>query len=647
MYFSDTTPLINLPVFALGAVLYAMLLYMVLRYPVRVQDNSDPASDDIRFDFLLIATGVLGLIWNLGGLIEWLNIDFFETERNPFFTALQYAALGFLPAAVVHSVFHKPTGDVDEGKAKGPAAVKLIAYCLSVAAAVLHFYSAIAVNVAPSSLALRLLTFGYLIILAVLFLSTLRQSIQRKAVWATALAVFAVSALHLSQPHDIESFWPTELLGHHASLPLALAILYQDFRFAFADLLLRRLLSVVMIVAIAAASYWTLVSILYQNQSVSVSLDSKFIAAILTLWVATALVYPFVSKLSGWLVDRVILRRVNYQELKVAILKSMSSSETVDSLLKTVCAELQIALTANRAYSKLSLFPRPALQEPSVFSTKSGAEILIPTTDQPNFKIVLENFMGGRRLLSDELEMLKDVAIQAARRIDALRVTHERCEQELREQEFSKLTTEAELRALRAQVNPHFLFNALTTISYLINIAPDKANATLMRLTKLLRGVLRSTDEFLSLGDEISLIESYLEIERARFEERLIVTLEVPEELMLLQIPTLLLQPLVENSIKHGITPKKEGGEIKLVAAEIAGELVIEVSDTGAGVDMEELSKRRLKRIGMNNVEERLKLYFDDQASLSVSSRIEGGTKVKIKIKMDRLVALPQRKAAA
>src|SRR5213592_1423131 len=97
----------------------------------------------------------------------------------------------------------------------------------------------------------------------------------------------------------------------------------------------------------------------------------------------------------------------------------------------------------------------------------------------------------------------------------------ERYQRDIQEQEMRKLAAEAELRALRAQLNPHFLFNALTTIGYLIQTAPEKAVETLMRLTQLLRGVLRSTGEFSTLGDEIKLIESYLEIERARFEERL------------------------------------------------------------------------------------------------------------------------------
>ncbi len=226
-------------------------------------------------------------------------------------------------------------------------------------------------------------------------------------------------------------------------------------------------------------------------------------------------------------------------------------------------------------------------------------------------------------------------------------MTHERCEQELREQEFSKLAAEAELRALRAQINPHFLFNALTTISYLINTAPEKANATLMRLTKLLRGVLRSTDEFLTLGDEIAIIESYLEIERARFEERLTIEINIAPELLSIRVPSLILQPIVENAVKHGITPKKAGGSVRIEAARRGGNLILKVSDTGAGVSESELRQRREQRIGLNNVEGRLRLYFNEAASLTVDSRIGQGTSVKIKIGLDRIAPILSRRTIA
>jgi two-component system LytT family sensor kinase len=237
--------------------------------------------------------------------------------------------------------------------------------------------------------------------------------------------------------------------------------------------------------------------------------------------------------------------------------------------------------------------------------------------------------------------MLESIAVMVARRIDALRVTHERCEQNLREQEINKLATEAQLRALRAQVNPHFLFNALTTIGHLIQTAPDRALETLMKLTSLLRGVLRTEGEFVTLEEELKLIASYLDIERARFEERLRVSIEVPEELLSKRLPSLLVQPLVENAIKHGIAPSRFGGELSICARieqsfddqSPDGEILnISVIDTGVGASEIELARGRKRGFGLSNIEERLRFYGGKSASLRIRSTPGAGTVVELRV---------------
>src|SRR4029077_4183943 len=127
-------------------------------------------------------------------------------------------------------------------------------------------------------------------------------------------------------------------------------------------------------------------------------------------------------------------------------------------------------------------------------------------------------------------------------------------EHEIRDQEIEKLATEADLRTLRAQANPHFLFNALTPIDHVIQTAPPCALDTLLRLTSLLRAVLRSEGEYTTLGREMDMVAAYLDIERARFEWRLQTTLDVPPELLSLRVPPLVLQPIVENAVKHGVS---------------------------------------------------------------------------------------------
>lgn len=632
------SPLINLIGFVLGAALYAMLLFMAARHPVRAFSQNTETTEKLTIDYLLLAAAILGLLWNTGGLVEILYRGFVNSASSPLLIATAYTALGFLPAVIVHSAWHAAGGEGENESNSKTQILTGAAYLLSGVAGVWHFEKAFLFLSAPSISALRILTAGYLMLLVLLFLFAWRQTIERKAVWGTALAVFAVSALHLSQPHETESSWIIELVGHQASLPLALAILYQDFRFAFADVFLKRAFSLLLLTVACAGLYWLATKLILPPTESILLNQPQTIGAIIALMIAAAFIFPTLRRLAVWLVDKIVLRRANYAKLRMEIAQNILTLEPIEAVLTEVSDKLSKALTAEIAtVSEFEHQPNASSAPPVLNFTTDTAKITFPTADQPNYQLVLRKFKGGRRLLSDEIEMLADVALQTARRIDVLRVTHERCEQEIREQEFSKLATEAELRALRAQINPHFLFNALTTVGYLIQTTPDKALATLIQLTQLLRGVLRSSSEFMTLGEEIKLIESYLEIEKARFEERLTVEIKVAPELLSIRIPSLILQPLVENAIKHGITPKKAGGTVNIEAVSDKLDLILRVADTGAGIEKKEFERNRAARIGLNNVEQRLRLHYNGASSLAVNSDVGIGTNVTIKIALSGL----------
>ena len=158
-----------------------------------------------------------------------------------------------------------------------------------------------------------------------------------------------------------------------------------------------------------------------------------------------------------------------------------------------------------------------------------------------------------------------------------------------------------------------------------------------MRLTVLLRGVLRSEGEFTTLSRELEMIESYLEIEHARFEQRLRVRVAVPSELGQIRIPPLLLQPIVENAVKHGVAPLADGGEV-VVTARLeparagVSELVLTVSDSGKGATLLEMAHGRALGVGLQNVERRLTHQYGAAASLTVDSIPDRGTTVTIKV---------------
>ena len=614
----NAAALVNLLGFTVGIALYALLFLMVV--PRRQAKEREAP------DFLLLLTAALGLLWNAGELAALFWKDFGAQRVPAILIAISYSALGFLPSVVVQSAWKN-----EENENVNARWLTYAAYGLSTFAALLHFQSAIFAAAAPSDSALRVLTFGSLALLVGLLIFTIRQKIQNKAIWISALSVFALSALHLSGQQEGKS-WLVELVAHQSSLPLALAILLQDYRFAFADLFLKRALSLLLLASVAFGLYvFVAVPLLAWHETHDRN-DMQAAVLVIALWMTTALVYPLLHKFAVWLVDKIILRRVNYARLQAEILSTIEKRDDPESILGEVCEELKDALTAREAvWTQIPENETPLA--PSVSFTPRRAEIAVPTVEKPFYRISLNDFAGGRRLLSDEIEMLRRLGVATARRIDALRVTEERYERKGREDKLAKYAAEAKLSALRAQINPHFLFNALTTIGYLIQTAPDKAFQTLMKLTQLLRGVLRSTEEFSSLGEEIKLIENYLDIEKTRFEERLRVKIEIPAALKKMRVPSLILQPLVENAVKHGISEAKQGGEVR-ISAELkieAGEtfLYLKVADTGAGFDE---AKASAGGIGLENIRQRLRTHYGKSAHLKIESGLKKGTDAEIKL---------------
>lgn len=608
--------LLNVIGLSTGIVLYAMLLAMV------VGTSRRPGGPGL--DPLLLATALLGLVWNLGALPVYELLKVGMTGPAPLLTVTGFSALGFLPAVVVHSVLRRDKGHVRD---RLPVLIIGVAYTASAVATLLHATAFIRLEPLPSPTGMRILTYVYVALAVPLALVTRGQQRARRALWAAALSIFAVSSLHLSQFHQGQPSLAVELLGHHASLPLALAILYQDFPFALADLFLKRALTLLLVVATA---FVTLVTVGGQWTPSDQPLENATgLAVLLTMWVGTALLYPRLRSLTGWFVDSVLLRRPDYSEVRANIAARISNADDVDDLLDEVCRLLAPALSATRVtWEALSQTDGPGVA-PSEFGP-AGGTFDVPVAEHEHYRLQVSGLIGGRRLLSDDRDFLESVVQLAGRRIDAVRISRERYDRELREQDMAALATQAELRALRSQINPHFLFNALTTIGYLIQTSPTRALDTLMRLTSLLRAVLRSEGEFTTLGRELELIESYLDIEHARFEERLRVTLRVPEQLRHLRLPPLLLQPLVENAVKHGIAPERRGGDLLIEAhtedSSSGTRLVLTVRDTGAGVSELALRRGREAGVGIRNIARRLAVQYGDTATLSLQSAPGIGT---------------------
>jgi two-component system LytT family sensor kinase len=216
-----------------------------------------------------------------------------------------------------------------------------------------------------------------------------------------------------------------------------------------------------------------------------------------------------------------------------------------------------------------------------------------------------------------------------------------RIEHRLQEQE--KLLLAARLEALANQINPHFLFNTLTSISSLIRTQPETARMLITKLSGLLRRLLRSTDHFVTLREEIDAIDEYLHIESVRFGPQLRIEKRIHPDTLDVIVPSLILQPLVENSIKHGLSPKVGGGRITITSVMHRRNAVIEVIDDGLGMNDEQLQRALGEGIGLSNVNERLRTIYGNQYALRLQSVPGQGTSVSIEIPE---MAVPERVTA-
>jgi LytS/YehU family sensor histidine kinase len=201
-------------------------------------------------------------------------------------------------------------------------------------------------------------------------------------------------------------------------------------------------------------------------------------------------------------------------------------------------------------------------------------------------------------------------------------------QQLVRQHELRESTSRAHIRALQAQIRPHFLFNTLNVLSNLIHTDPRKAEDLTEELATVFRYTLDATrTEWVPLEDELRFITSYLRIEKARFEERLGYLIDLEPQSRNVRIPPMILQPLVENAVRHGIASKIEGGTVRLIAKSTGGRLVLVVEDSGSGMKTESADHQG---VGLKNVRDRLTYIYRDQAMLRLSPVEPTGTRVTV-----------------
>ncbi len=204
---------------------------------------------------------------------------------------------------------------------------------------------------------------------------------------------------------------------------------------------------------------------------------------------------------------------------------------------------------------------------------------------------------------------------------------------EMNLERHQQLLLKARMDALSSQINPHFLFNTLNTVSALIRFDPDSARGVVLKLSNILRRLLRKHETFVPLREELQFIDDYLDIEVARFgKDNLDIVKQIDDTALEAFVPSMLLQPMVENCLKHGLAPKLGGGKIELRTTNRDGRLKIEIEDNGVGISEEKMPHVYVEGIGLSNVRERLRVLYGTDFLLDIQSRPGEGTVIRIEI---------------
>jgi two-component system, LytTR family, sensor kinase len=271
--------------------------------------------------------------------------------------------------------------------------------------------------------------------------------------------------------------------------------------------------------------------------------------------------------------------------------------------------------------------------ERSVVSTTSDATSeWIPNTSLVARPLMVDGHVAGHlAVFADDIDLALVAAVEEASRWLSTQV-------QLGDLDRAKATAAgAQLRALRAQISPHFLFNALNTIASFVRTDPDRARDLLIEFADFARYSFSTTGQFTTLADELRAIDTFVALERARFGDRLRVKIRVAPEVLGVRVPFLVLQPLVENALQHGLYRKGGQGELTLDAVDLGNDALIQLEDNGVGMDPELLEetlagRRQSSGIGLRNVDERLRTVFGPSSGLVIETNIGAGTRITFSI---------------
>jgi Histidine kinase len=602
-----------------------------------------------------MAMSVLSLTWfvvNLTTLI--LSLD--PTIRTPILESLELLlAFAFPPTILSYQFYGHPEGLANPGARLARVRRGLVALVALVAAAtaiatvgpIFGLFPWRIEQIVPLSNSILGLLFVAAFSAGVL-IGRSPTSGRPAPAPASALSsrVLSLVAALLSVPLAVHAFsgWksPDVPLILLQSMPLFFLVntSYHEERFEFFDLIVKRGLALVAsLLAFVVWFVWALPAIGHFGPDAA----RPWLLALAVLPLVWLL--PIVRGWIGRLVDRRLLGRHysierGYAELVDQVLLAMQPAST----------EAQLADEVSRAFS--TFFAAPVtLHLGSAIDAAPGAPGIVRVPVTSGGERLGELQLGPRAQqapwLSEDLALVGILADVCGYQVVTTRLREREALQAQRAQALELLASRSRLQALRAQVNPHFLFNALNAIAGLIHRDPELADRTVEKLAEVFRYTLRqSENEWAPFGAELAFVRAYLDVEQARFGGRLMITWDVERAPSQAHVPALALQTLVENAVKHGVARARGPAAIAVSAWAEESTLVIDVADTGAGfvpaTPMGRLPPSRASgRFGLRSLQERLAGYFGDRAALTW--RREGGrTHVRLTLPLvEREVAAP------
>jgi two-component system LytT family sensor kinase len=356
--------------------------------------------------------------------------------------------------------------------------------------------------------------------------------------------------------------------------------------------------------------------------------DAVAAAVICAATAGGVLLFVWLARATDRWVDRRVFGRSDPQSLAGDLRDRLARSESESSAFEVIERFFRETLNVEVCVA------------PSARSDAGVESYPLSVGDAESFALSVRRDSRRGLLLSSEVDLIRQGAQLIGRRLDALARERERIELSRREASLMHQLVDAELRALRAQINPHFLFNSLNTIAALVHQDPTLAESMTLRLARIFRYVLTQTEKsFSPLREEIDFLRAYLDIEQMRFGERLQVRFDVAEAIADQPVPSLILQPLVENAIKHGFSPKP--GPCQLIVRCVAQhqELALSVEDDGVGAPADDARAVARSGIGLRNVRERLATVYGSRARLSFESQPRLGTRATVYLPLGEATA--------